>query len=466
MNIFKWNNNTKSNQTIVPTSNEIQFRKYVLTAPINKILLSIGMPLVIYQIVNQLFKLLDIFMASQIGSMEVGAVTYISQLSLIVQAIATGISLAGGIKLSEEYGREDYTKLRQTIGGLISLVFFISAFILLLIPLTDTILTIAKTPVDFITIGRFYFIIQLLTLILIFFNSIYLSIEGAAGHSMKILIINLSVLISKAVLTYFFTFILKTGITMIAIAGLISQLIPFIFFIIFFLDKNKAFSLSLRDIKPKFGIILPLLKLALPLSSEKFLFAFGKAIINVLMTSFNPLMISAFGVSDTITGINAVSYNGFQNAAASCISQSLGANNKKRALNIFYYNVLLNLIIGLIMITPSILFAPLIMDFFANSNDEFLEFLQSIYYKDLFSTLPLAINSAVLALFYGFGKTKFSLIINSARIYAFRIPVLWFLSNFTSLGNNSIGYMLIISNVSTSIFGLCLAHIFIIRETA
>ena len=55
---------------------------------------------------------------------------------------------------------------------------------------------------------------------------------------------------------------------------------------------------------------------------------------------------------------------------------------------------------------------------------EFMNYVRMIHNYDSWSIPSLAINSAVLGLLYGFGKTKITMAINIARAFVFRIPIL------------------------------------------
>ena len=99
--------------------------------------------------------------------------------------------------------------------------------------------------------------------------------------------------------------------------------------------------------------------------------------------------------------------------------------------------------------TLSLVFIRQISWLFAGSDEEFLQMIVSIYRYEALGAVPLGINAAVLSLLYGFGKTRLTLVINFMRVFLFRIPVLWFLQNFTVLGSISVGIVMGISNILT-----------------
>ena len=68
-----------------------------------------------------------------------------------------------------------------------------------------------------------------------------------------------------------------------------------------------------------------------------------------------------------------------------------------------------------------------------------------------------------MALLYGLGKTRLTLLLNIARVFVFRIPVFWFLQHFTQLGEASVGVVMMVSNVSVAILA-GIVGVFVIRQ--
>jgi Na+-driven multidrug efflux pump len=88
--------------------------------------------------------------------------------------------------------------------------------------------------------------------------------------------------------------------------------------------------------------------------------------------------------------------------------------------------------------------------------------ISTIYsFESLGGCIPLAINASIVSLLLGFGYTKCTLLINFCRIFVFRIPVLWGLQQFTTLGSESVGIVMLVSNVLVTVFSCGVAVIMI-----
>ena len=77
--------------------------------------------------------------------------------------------------------------------------------------------------------------------------------------------------------------------------------------------------------------------------------------------------------------------------------------------------------------------------------------------------MPLGVNAAVRALLFGLGKTKLTLLLNFARLFLFRIPVFWFLQNYTTLGPASVGAVMLVSNFASGILAAVVGVIVILQ---
>ena len=86
-----------------------------------------------------------------------------------------------------------------------------------------------------------------------------------------------------------------------------------------------------------------------------------------------------------------------------------------------------------------------------------------IYKYEALGSVILGANAAVLAFLYGIGETKITLVLNFARVFIFRIPVLWAFQNFTNAGERSVGLVMMISNISAGISALMVA-IYYVRK--
>lgn len=445
-----------------------KFREFALNDNLWKVIFYVCIPLAAFQLFQHMFNILDTMMASHVSAVAVSAVAYLSQIQSMIAAVGTGLAVGSTLKISEAYGAGDYVMVKKRLSTLIMICVMLGIIVLMLIPFTSQFLKLMGTPEDFIEVGTKYFIITIFSTILSFFNNVYIAIERSRGNSKRILRLNMGVIILKLSITAYFIYILNADITMIAVASVISQLFLFVMAVTNLMRGNDAFTFNIHFLDFKKIVVLPMLLLSYPVIVEKMAFAMGKTVINSMSKNYGSTTVGALGISNNINGTCTQLQNGFQDGGASIISQNRGAGRIDRALETFWKLVIINSLIGLVMYILLNVFIDPITYIFANSaegfNEEFQQTIIHVYRYDSFgSCVPLGINTAIMALLFGFGKTKLTLLCNFSRVFIFRIPVLWALQNFTTLGSESVGIVMGVSNILTAMLS-CVVAAFVIHD--
>lgn len=434
---------------------EEEFLNFSLNGAMGRVIFHVCTPLALYQSLTQLFKILDSMMAAHISPSAVSTVSYLAQINLALSALGSGLAVGAGIKISEAYGANDWELVKRRVSTLFALCAIMGGLLLLiLVPLTIPFLRLMKTPEEFIIEGSAYFVLELLGLVITFFNNVYIAIERARGNSSRILFLNIAVIAAKLGLTAWFIYGCNGGINMIAAATILSQGLLLTAGLINLNRKDSAFSFSLHAVSFQKNVTGPMIVLSIPVMTEKIAFALGKVVINSMSVVYGALTVGALGISNNIGGITTTPQNGVQEGGAAIISQNLGGGKPERALSAFWWMLAVNIGIGIVFMSVTLLFLEQISRFFAGNETEFAEMIKEIYRFEALGAIPLGINAAVQGLLYGFGKTKITLFINFCRVFVFRIPVLWALQRFTSLGNVSAGIVMGVSNISIGILSL------------
>lgn len=438
------------------------FRQYALTASPMKVILSTCAPLALYQALQSIFKIFDAMMASHISAEAVSAVACLHQITLMITALGTGLAVGGSIKISEAYGSGDYETVRKRVATVYTMAVSVGLILVAtLIPFAEPFLRLLNTPQTLIDTGVGYFRVEILTLVVTFFNTVYIAIERSRGHAKKILALNMVIIAVKLSLTALFVYVLNSEVIMIAVATLIGQCVTLLYALITMPRDDGAFRFSVKNISLKGKTILPILNLSYPVSAEKVLFAAGKVTINSMSERYGPLTVGALGVSNNIGGLTTSWHMGFTDGAAPLISQNRGAAKYRRTLQIYLRLLIINIAIGVtgILLVSNTL--PWLAGVFAQSKDNydpvFRDMIQAIHRWEMLGYITLGINSATVALLLGYGYTKLTLILNVARVFVYRVPVLWAFQQFTDLGPEAVGMTMMVSNVCVGLTAIIVA---------
>ncbi|WP_034328777.1 MATE family efflux transporter [Alkaliphilus transvaalensis] len=437
-------------------------RRFVLEGSIWKVVLSISLPLAIYNTFNHLFSFLDTMMAAHISSDVVSAVAYLSQIKTMIVAVGAGLAVAGGIIIARFYGAGDSKNVKKYVNTVLFLAIGIGVLLLVvLLPFARPILRLANTPEELINVGTSYFIVEILTIVTIFINNVYIAIEKAKGNTKIILKLNMLVILVKLILTALFVYVFNYGITMMAVATLIAHTLLTVIGLYNMMTTVGEFRLSYRSIDLSKETVMPIITLASPIFFEKFSFSFGKVIVNSMSAFYGSMVVGALGVSNNIAGIITSTANGFQDGEAAIISQNLGNNNIDRAIDAFKKTLYITIGLGIFGLVVTVFFMDQMIGIFVSGDQEFAKVIKGILSYEIYALVTLTVSSAVMGLLYGFGYTRLTLVINFLRLFAFRIPTLYIMQNFTNLGSESVGVAMMVSNAMVGVTSLIVGFVVI-----
>ena len=431
------------------------------------VLLQVGYPLVFYNGISQIFSFIDTLIAASMGASVISAISFISQIQSMFTALSSGISVGGSILVARAIGANDINRVYAMKRLLLLITIIVGGIILLVgIPLAPFILQLFKIPDELRDLGISLFRIEMLGIFCIFINSLYFTFQRASGNTGKIFLANMLILISKLILTLSFVYLFNWGPTSLSWASCISQGIIAVFVVVDLFDifrlgttqkQNKLNSISEgNELRTLFG-------LSLPVFMEKFIFSYGKAVVNTMGAAYGSMAVGALGVSNRIGGLATMPPIGFQEAEAAIISQNLGNKNYRRAFRFFAITTIINLALGMFFFILMSIFKNQIIMLFAKRNLVFAHEIDSVYTYERYATVLLALSSSVMGLLYGFGYTRISMILNLLRLFVFRIPPLWFFQHYTELGIIGLGLSMMISNILMGISSILVAIYIIYR---
>lgn len=424
-----------------------QRRNLILEGNMWNVVLTVCLPLALYQMMNQIFRVVDARMAAHIDSIAVSSVTYLGQINHMISALGAGLAIGSSLKISQAYGEGNLLLVKSRVSILYAMSMLLGGCVLSLIPFHRGFLEFMNTPDEIIALGSVYFLVEVASMAIRCFNNVYIAVERARGNTKRILYLNVEIISIKLVFTAFFVYVLQGDLVMIAIATLIAEVILMCHSLKRTFLEDSAFAFSLKLIFQNKKEVSPMLGISMPVVCEKLAFSMGKVLVNSMSTVYGALMVGALGISNNIAGLVTAPFNGFQEGASSIISQNRGAGKEARALDGFLKILSINMGIGVCgFLLTGILIQP-ISRMFGENNPEFTQMIVNIYHYDMVGNIMLALNSSVMALLYGYGKTKIAMVINFSRLFVFRVPVLWVLQTFTTVGEQSVGLVMMISHI-------------------
>ena len=442
-------------------------REQILNGNLLAAIVSICAPIFLYNLFNSFYSVIDAVVVARIDPASVSAVAMLSQIQHLLSSLGSGVAAGGGIIVARLFGAGKMDDARYHSNQVISLSTVVVAILLATcIPLALPIMKLSGVPDELISIGTGYFIVQILTLAFMFYNSVFMAMQKAKGNTKIMFWLNILAMIIKLSLSILFIWGLnQKDIMWVAVATLIGQAVMFAILLAMMMEKDNVFVIKFNEFKLSAAVCKDVFAISFPIFLGKFIFSFGKVSVNSMCNVYGPLVVGALGVSNNVNGLATTPINSFEEGTSTIISQNLGAGNTKRALKTFNYSFLMASALGIIgyILIRFILQDQIIglynQNELAEGAEEFLALIKSIHRYDSLSILALAVNSAVLGVLYGFGKTKMTMVLNISRVFLFRIPILWYFQTFhKEIGAEAAGISMGISNICIAVASLvCLA---------
>lgn len=451
---------------------DLKRREKILNGNLINTIIIICAPIFLYNLFNSFYAIIDAVVVSNIDSTSVSAVASLSQIQHLLSSLGSGLAAGGGILVARQFGAGDMDKARLRSNQTISLATIVITLLLCIcIPFAKPMMRLLGVPEELIAIGTGYFIVQILTLAFVFYNSVFMAMQKAKGNTKIMFWLNIiSMIIKLSLSVLFIEGLEKKDIVWVAIATMVGQIAMFTVLLLMMLQKDNVFAVRFNEFKLKKAECLEILSISLPIFLGKFIFSFGKVSINAMCKNYGPLVVGALGVSNNINGMVTTPINSFEEGTSTIISQNIGARNIKRAIKTFKYSFIMATSIGIVgYVLVRFICQDAIINLYnqnqaAADTEMFLALIKSIHRYDSLSILALAVNSAVLGVLYGFGQTKLTMVLNISRVFVFRIPVLWYLQTFhTKMGAEAAGISMGISNICIALASLACLGFFLLK---
>lgn len=456
----------KGNNDSAVSEKDRKRREFILNGNPMAVVVRISLPLMALGAFSYISSVIDTVVVSATDNDALSSVVMISQIKALITALGAGFATGSSIIVSRLIGRGEYDKAKKAANTTLEVFFLLAIGLIALIQAVAVpILKLSQMTDDMIEIGIGYFRVQIVSIGVGLFNQVFMGLEKARGAMMNITLINVMSMILKLSFTILFVTVLGLGTTWVAGATLCADLSVTTYAMVNLFRREYLFKFNPRNVMFSKDFFKPLCSLSIPVSLGKFVFSAGKVIVNGLAMGYGEAAPGALGVSNQISGsvTHLTTYS--EDSESSVISYNLSQKQYKRMIQVFFCTLSLNLfitIVGFILLT--IFSAPLSMFFAGDGGQEEAELIEKIFSYERIGIIALGVNSAVNGLIYGLGYTKLSMICNLSRLFVFRIPSMLIMINcFPSLGAESLGIAMLISNVGIGLMSVVIGIVCLLR---
>lgn len=433
-----------------------QRRGLILKGNMYKVIVTLALPIMLNNLIQTLYNLVDAMWISRLGSAEFAATSFVWPVNFLFTSIGIGLSIAGTSLLSRLIGASKYKDANEYMTQFV-MISFIAAICFSAIGYLTTpwIVKLMGATGDIALYGNIYLRLTFLDLPFTFFIFNYNAIMNSQGNTMMPTVLGGISGILNAVLDPIFIFTLGMGIGGAAIATIISKAVLAFVGLALLMNSRGNIKLSFRKFRFDEKKIKRIIKIALPSSVGQSGSAMGFMVLNIFIASYGTATIAAFGMVNKITSLIMQPSMGVGESLASITGQNLGYGQMDRVREAFNKAIQLTLTFSIIGSALLFIYNTPIIYFFVKSRDDQQVIIESIEYLKYISLfLPLmGVFSILKGVFEGTGDTKYSMHMEIGRLWLVRLPMILLIKHFTDIGSRGIWFSMGISNLIICLYG-------------
>ncbi|HAS72801.1 MAG TPA: MATE family efflux transporter [Clostridiales bacterium UBA8960] len=432
----------------------LQKRELILNGKMNKVILTLALPVMLNNFIHTIYNLTDTFFVSKIPGNAVAGVQFVWPLIFLITSFGIGMTIATSSIIAQYIGAHQYERARKTAGQAISFLFVLSlllgVFGYSIAPAVIRAMGATGTLYDN---AYAYLSIMFLGMPATFMMNAYNAIKQGQGDTISPLIIGALSVGANIILDPIFIFVLGLGVHGAALATVLSTGAFALYGILTTFSKKQSLKIEFKDMVFDKEILSKIVSIGLPMSTGQATTAFGFTILNVFLVSFGEITLTAFAIGNRISSLIMMPAMGIGSSLATVVGQNLGADNIPRAKEAVKSSTKLStvfLVLGGLIMLP---FSRQIVSAFSSDPETIKS--GTAYLNMIIYSIPLmGFFQVLVGVFQGSGHTISAMILMMGRLWGLRIPMVYVLSRMDGFGPSSIWYAMIVSNLIICLVGL------------
>lgn len=427
-------------------------KKYIFEeAPIGKAISSFAAPMMIAMLVSTIYNLVDTFYIGLLGDYNLmAAISLALPISTIFMGVGNIFGVGGGNYISRLLGSSDTNSIKKvssfTFYAPIGIGIVLAALgYLFMKPL----LSILGTSSETLLPTQQYVSIMLLggvANILSFSMSQIIRSVGSAKVAMNGNIIGT---LTNIILDPIFLFGFHGGITGIAIATSLSQVITTVYYIYHTIKKNSELSLNISDFSLEKEIVTEVMKIGLPAFLQNIVMIFSNIIQNNVAATFGDVYVAAFGVIFKLSMLPKMLSRGLCQGIQPLIGYNFAAKKFNRIKLLLKKTFIYSILFCVIFFVLAFAGSNVILNAFSHNSDVVI-LGTPIFRIATVSFLTYTFAFLSTAFFQSTGKAVPAFLMSLAQGIFF-IPLIILLSN--SYGIYGFAWALPLADILTGVLG-------------
>lgn len=409
-----------------------------------------AIPLIIGNLFQQLYNTVDsIVVGNFIGDNALAAVNSSGPVVQLLISFFMGLSMGGGVVLSNRFGALDEEGVQKSIHTSIALTFTSGLISTILgVTLTPTILKLVQVDPevmqDSILYLRLYFA-GIIGLIIYNMGSGLLRAVGDSKSPLKFLIVSS---ITNIILDLLFVVVFKWGIAGVAIATSIAQFASAFLILHKLTHTDQMYRLHIRKIGFDIDTLKRIIRIGLPSACQNGVVSFSNVVVQANINAFGKIAMAGAGAYHKIDGFAIMPVMSLSMSMTTFVGQNIGAKTYDRVRKGVKVGLVLSCSISLLLSCFIYICAPQLLSIFSDTPEVIA--VGTLMMKTIVPFyLLLAISHCLSGVLRGAGLTKVPMVVmitcwcicrmtwitltvkmfNEIQFVFMAWPVTWFLSS-------------------------------------
>ena len=396
--------------------------------PINRLLITMSLPMIISMLVQALYNIVDSMFVAQLSENALTAVSLAFPVQSLMIAVGSGTGVGINALLSKSLGEKNFDLADKTAeNGIFLAVLSYLLFAVIGVLFSKPFFLLQTTDPEIVENGAIYLMLCCVCSFGMFLQFTFERLLQSTGRTFYTMITQGLGAIINIILDPIMIFGLlgfpKLGVAGAALATVIGQIVASILALLFNIKKNEEITLRLKGFRPNAKVIGKIYSVGIPsiiMASIGSVMTFG---MNKILLMFSSTAAAVFGVYFKLQSFIFMPIFGLNNGMIPIIAYNYGARNKERIKQTATLSIIMAIgimFVGLIIFQtcPRFLLATLF-----DASDHMLEIgvpaLRIISLSFLFAGFCIIAGSVFQAL----GNGVYSLIVSVARQLLVILPV-------------------------------------------
>lgn len=305
--------------------------------PVNKLLISMSLPMMISMLVQALYNIVDSIFVSRICENALTAVSLAFPLQTLMISVAGGTGVGINAILSKSLGEKDFEKANKTaMNGIFLSVLSYLLFLIIGIFLVGPYYRSLSDDPEIVQFGIDYMSVVLICSFGIFGQFIFERLLTSTGRTFYTMITQGTGAVINIIFDPIFIFGLlgapKLGVKGAAVATIMGQIVAAIMAYIFNKKKNPDIEIKFRGYRPDGKLIGEIYKIAVPSIIMQSIGSVMNYIMNQILMSFSSTATAVFGVYYKLQSFIFMPIFGLNNGMVPIVAFNYGAKKRGRLM--------------------------------------------------------------------------------------------------------------------------------------